>query len=63
MSITFGFFNSVDGDRVYNADDFNSCIDAIASDGIFKRNGGGTITFTNAISSRTIVCVVTKIVF
>lgn len=39
--ITCGFFNSVNGDRVYNADDFNSCIDAIASDGIFKRNGGG----------------------
>lgn len=41
MSITYGFFNSVNGDRVYNADDFNSCIDAIASNGIFKRNGGG----------------------
>lgn len=39
--ITCGFFNSVNGDRVYNADDFNSCIDAIASDGVFKRNGGG----------------------
>lgn len=39
--ITCGFFNSVSGDRVYNADDFNSCIDAIASDGVFKRNGGG----------------------
>ena len=41
MSIACGFFNSVDGDRVYNADDFNGCIDAIASDGVFKRNGGG----------------------
>lgn len=41
MAITYGFFNSVDGDRVYNAADFNSCIDAIASNGIFKRNGGG----------------------
>ena len=41
MAITYGFFNSVNGDRVYNADDFNSCIDAIASDGVFKRNGGG----------------------
>ena len=40
MSITYGFFNSVNGDRVYNADDFNSCIDAIASAGVFKRNGG-----------------------
>ena len=39
--ITFGFFNSVNGDRIYNANDFNSCIDAIASDGVFKRNGGG----------------------
>ena len=39
--ITCGFFNSVNGDRVYNADDFNNCINAIASDGVFKRNGGG----------------------
>lgn len=41
MAITYGFFNSVNSDRVYNADDFNNCIDAIASDGVFKRNGGG----------------------
>lgn len=40
MAISYGFFNSVDGDRIYNADDFNNCIDAIASDGVFKRNGG-----------------------
>ena len=48
MSITYGFFNSVNGDRIYNADDFNSCIDAIASDGVFKRNGGGLQVGVNA---------------
>lgn len=48
MSITYGFFNSINGDRVYNADDFNSCIDAIASDGVFKRNGGGLQVEVNA---------------
>ena len=38
--IKFGFFNSVDGDRVYSADDFNNCFEPIASDGVFKRYGG-----------------------
>ena len=38
--IKFGFFNSVDGDRIYSADDFNKCFEPIASDGVFKRHGG-----------------------
>ena len=36
MAIKYGFFNSVSGDRVYNADDVNSFLEGlITSDGIF----------------------------
>ena len=36
MSVKSGFFNSVDGDRLYNADDLNHFFEGIVSDGIFK---------------------------
>lgn len=36
MSIKSGFFNSVNGDRVYNADDLNHFFEGITSDGVFK---------------------------
>lgn len=36
MAITYGFFNSSDGDRVYNADDVNTFLEGlISSSGIF----------------------------
>lgn len=38
--ITYGFFNSVDGDRTYNADDFNSFFEGLISqNGIFENVG------------------------
>lgn len=36
MAIKSGFFNSINGDRVYNADDLNHFFEGIVSDGIFK---------------------------
>lgn len=36
MSIKSGFFNSRNGDRVYNADDLNHFFEGIISDGVFK---------------------------
>ena len=36
MAIKSGFFNSVNGDRVYNADDLNHFFEGIISDGVFK---------------------------
>lgn len=40
MAITYGFFNSVSGDRKYNADTFNNFFEGlIASDGIFENVG------------------------
>ena len=39
MPITSGFYNSVNGDRVYDADHFGSLFDGIISDGIFPNVG------------------------
>lgn len=39
MAITSGFYNSVNGDRVYDADDFGSLFDGIISPGIFPADG------------------------
>lgn len=36
MAVKSGFFNSVNGDRVYNADDLNHFFEGIISDGVFK---------------------------
>ena len=35
-----GFFNSVNGDRVYNADDLGSYFDGLINDGVFKYYAG-----------------------
>ena len=36
MSITSGFFNSINGDRKYNADDINEFFVGVLNDGIIK---------------------------
>lgn len=36
MSVTGGFFNSVNGDRTYNADDLTNFFDGILDDGVFR---------------------------
>ena len=36
MAIKSGFFNSVDGDRLYDAHDFNRFFDGVISDGVFS---------------------------
>lgn len=36
MSTTSGFFNSVNGDRTYNADDLTNFFDGVLNDGVFK---------------------------
>lgn len=36
MSISSGFFNSVNGDRTYNADDLTNFFDGVLNDGVFK---------------------------
>lgn len=39
MSVTSGFFNSVNGDRRYNADQFSAIFDGIIRDGVFATVG------------------------
>lgn len=39
MAITYGFFNSVDGDRKYNAEQMSTYFDGLVSDGIFQSVG------------------------
>ena len=39
MAVTSGFFNSVDGDRKYRAEDFAAIFDGIVEDGIYKGVG------------------------
>jgi hypothetical protein len=39
MSLTYGFFNSVDGDRMYNAIQVSSIFDGIIEDGVFGSIG------------------------
>lgn len=40
MAVTYGFFNSVDGDRTYNADQMSEYFKGLISDGIFENVGG-----------------------
>lgn len=39
MSLTYGFYNSVDHDRVYDATQFGSIFDGIINDGVFDNIG------------------------
>lgn len=41
MTLTYGFYNSLSGDRVYDAEDFGRIFDGIIADGIFQSQGGG----------------------
>ena len=41
MAVTYGFFNSVNGDRLYNADDMSEYFDGLISDGVFENVGNG----------------------
>ena len=41
MAITYGYFNSVDGDRRYNADQMSEYFDGLVSDGVYEDVGGG----------------------
>lgn len=40
MAITSGFFNSVNGDRVYNAREISMYFDGLISDGVYESVGG-----------------------
>lgn len=39
MAVTYGFFNSVNGDRKYNADQMSSYFDGLVTDGVYEKIG------------------------
>lgn len=39
MSVTYGFYNSLNGDRVYTAEQFSSFLDGIVYDGVYQSVG------------------------
>ena len=40
MAITYGYFNSVNGDRTYNADQMSEYFDGLVSNGVYESVGG-----------------------
>lgn len=40
MAVTYGFFNSVNGDRTYNADQMSEYFDGLISNGVYESVGG-----------------------
>ena len=40
MAVTYGFFNSVEGDRKYNADQMSEYFDGLVSNGVYLNVGG-----------------------
>lgn len=41
MAVTYGYFNSVDGDRTYNADQMSEYFDGLVSNGVYESVEGG----------------------
>lgn len=40
MAVTYGFFNSINGDRVYNADQMSQYFDGLITNGVYESVGG-----------------------
>jgi len=48
MSIRYGFFNSINGDRTYNAEDFTDIFEGILTNGVFYTIGNKFETLVNS---------------
>lgn len=55
MSVTYGFYNSHDGDRVYDAEQFSSFLDGIVYDGIYEAVGNKFYVIADGSSLQLIV--------
>lgn len=61
MAITYGFFNAIDSDRVYNADQMSEYFDGLVSNGVYEKVGNalrvtaGTGMAVNVLSGRGII--------
>lgn len=47
MSLTYGFYNSVNNDRMYNAEQVSSIFDGLVNDGVYMSIGGKMMVKTN----------------
>jgi hypothetical protein len=47
MTVKFGFYDSLNGDRLYNANDFNTIFEGVFSDGVFEHVGDALIVEPN----------------
>lgn len=43
MAVTYGYFNSVNGDRKYNADQMSNYFDGLISNGVYQTVGNGLV--------------------
>lgn len=55
MSFTYGFYNSIDEDRVYDAIQFGSIFDGIISDGVFRTIGDKFSVTANGTNSTVLI--------
>lgn len=44
MAVTYGFYNSLNGDRKYNAEQMSAIFDGVITDGVFGSIGGALMT-------------------
>lgn len=44
MAVTYGFYNSLNGDRTYNAEQMSAIFDGVITDGVFGAIGGALMT-------------------
>jgi len=51
MALTYGFYDSVDSDRVYNAEQVSSLFDGIIEDGVIAGEGGELRVYENTLMS------------
>ena len=52
MGVTFGFYNSINGDRRYNAEQMSSIFDGMLNDGVFESIGDGMIVNSDNMNLR-----------
>lgn len=48
MTLTYGFYDSLNGDRTYNADQMSRMFEGIITEGIFQSIGGGFVVTPNS---------------
>ena len=55
MAVTYGFFNSLNGDRTYDAVQFSSIFDGLITDGVFATYGQGLVVTASDPASLNVI--------